>query len=308
MGEIKKINGTAVNDEIIEDYLFTSETKLNEKQKAMFIKLAQLHNLNPFKREIYPIPYGKEFSIVTGYQIYIQRAEATGDLDGWEVESNEETAKITIWRKSFAHPFTWEVDKSDFGKSYGSWKSMPKFMLKKVAIGQGFRLAFPNELGSMPYLKEEMEGAEPFAKKTTKRTVIKEAPTEKNGAYYETLFAKCKTRDEVVTAYNGLPEAERHKGTLAYKEAEARGEFLKQQSELNTDKIEDAEFEELPKKTDLINHMIEEIKEDDEDYFTKLDNVIDKVKESNKKREYLSFYKDRLTKIGAKHEPNVLPF
>lgn len=29
-------------------------------------------------------------------------------------------------------------------------------MLKKVAIGQGFRLAFPNELEGMPYLEEEV--------------------------------------------------------------------------------------------------------------------------------------------------------
>jgi hypothetical protein len=33
---------------------------------------------------------------------------------------------------------------------------MPEFMTKKVAIGQGFRLAFPNELGGMPYLAEEI--------------------------------------------------------------------------------------------------------------------------------------------------------
>jgi hypothetical protein len=38
---------------------------------------------------------------------------------------------------------------------------MPEFMIKKVAIGQGFRLAFPNELGDMPYLVEELEGLEP---------------------------------------------------------------------------------------------------------------------------------------------------
>jgi hypothetical protein len=29
-------------------------------------------------------------------------------------------------------------------------------MLKKVAIGQGFRLAFPNELEGMPYTEEEV--------------------------------------------------------------------------------------------------------------------------------------------------------
>jgi hypothetical protein len=32
---------------------------------------------------------------------------------------------------------------------------MPRFMLKKVAIGQAFRLAFPEELGGMPYMEIE---------------------------------------------------------------------------------------------------------------------------------------------------------
>ena len=37
---------------------------------------------------------------------------------------------------------------------------MPEFMIKKVCIGQGFRLAFPNELGGLPYLQEELDMVE----------------------------------------------------------------------------------------------------------------------------------------------------
>lgn len=33
---------------------------------------------------------------------------------------------------------------------------MPKFMLRKVAIAQGFRLCFPDELGEMPYTADEI--------------------------------------------------------------------------------------------------------------------------------------------------------
>ena len=33
---------------------------------------------------------------------------------------------------------------------------MPSFMLRKVCIAQGFRLAFPDDLGSMPYIPEEL--------------------------------------------------------------------------------------------------------------------------------------------------------
>lgn len=165
--ELTKSEKALIDAKTIQDFLFTSETKLNEKQKSMFMQLAVRNQLDPFKREIYAIPFGSNFNIVTGYQVYIQRAEATGLLDGWECNTlaNDKGeligAKITIYRKDFKHPFTWEVALAEFFKEQSNWKNMPEFMIKKVCIGQGFRLAFPNELGGMPYLAEELEGLQP---------------------------------------------------------------------------------------------------------------------------------------------------
>ena len=99
VAEIEKVEKSlvkAVDEKTIRDFLFTSGTKLNEKQQNMFLQIAIRHNLDPFKREIYPIAYGNEFSIVTGYEVYIQRAEKTGNLSGWHCENTEEGAKITI--------------------------------------------------------------------------------------------------------------------------------------------------------------------------------------------------------------------
>lgn len=170
-----------VDEKMIRDFLFTSETKLTEKQQNMFMQVAIRHNLDPFKREIYAIAYGKEFSIVTGYQVYIERAEASGNLNGWSCENTESGAKIIIHRKDWEHPFEWEVAYTDFDKGIASWKTMRAFMIKKVCIGIGFRLAFPAELGTMPYLKEEMEGAKPFNSSSTKEPVKKaQAKTKGN--------------------------------------------------------------------------------------------------------------------------------
>jgi phage recombination protein Bet len=162
--EVKK---AVIDSKTIENFLFTSGTKLNEKQEAMFLQLALRNQLDPFKREIYAIPYGNDFNIVTGYQVYIQRAETTNRLNGWHCEAmrNEKNeligAKIVIYRKDFEHPFEWEVTLKEFDKGQSSWKKMPEFMIKKVCIGQGFRLAFPNELGGLPYLQEELEELTP---------------------------------------------------------------------------------------------------------------------------------------------------
>lgn len=169
----------------VQDFLFTSDTKLNDRQKSMFMQLAIRNQLDPFKREIYAIPFGSNFNIVTGYQVYIQRAESTGLLDGWDCNplTNDKGelvgATITIYRKDFKYPFKWEVALAEFHKEQSNWKTMPEFMIKKVCIGQGFRLAFPNELGGMPYLAEELEGLQPASgtiKPPQSKTEVKPDP------------------------------------------------------------------------------------------------------------------------------------
>lgn len=160
-----------VTTQTIKDFLFSSGTKLSEQQQSMFMQLAMRNQLDPFRREIYAIAYGSNFNIVTGYQVYIQRAEASGKLDGWECVALRDDnghlygARITIYRKDFSHPFMWEVTLAEFDKGVSGWKTMPEFLIKKVAIGQGFRLAFPNELAEMPYLQEELEGLTPHNEK-----------------------------------------------------------------------------------------------------------------------------------------------
>ena len=174
MNEIVKKENQIVDEKTVKEFLVWSWTKLTDEQVKLFVWIAQSFNLNPFKREVYAIPYEKnvlvdwkwtkkaDINIVTGYQVYIEKATASWLLDWWEVVETDKGAKITIYRKDFRMPFVWEVNRNEFmkcdkdGKPMSSWKTMPSFMIKKVAIGQGFRLAFPNELGWMPYLQEEI--------------------------------------------------------------------------------------------------------------------------------------------------------
>jgi len=183
VNEEKKV---VIDSKTIQDFLFSTGTKLSDKQKNMFMQLAIRNQLDPFKREIHAIPFGNDFNIVTGYQVYIQRAESTDKLDGWHCTAVKDAkgtligAKITIYRKDFAQPFEWEVSLSEFDKGQSNWKKMPEFMIKKVCIGQGFRLAFPNELGGMPYLQEELEELAPTEsdKSPISPPQAKQPPTE----------------------------------------------------------------------------------------------------------------------------------
>lgn len=140
---------------------------LTEGEKNTYLQIAKAFNLNPFKREIHVSKYNGVMSIITGYEVYIKRAERTGVLDGWnvrtegKVEDKSLKAIIEIFRKDRQHPFIWEVDYSEYvGKTKDGhvtkfWQKA-KTMIKKVAISQGFRLCFSDELGGMPYDGNEL--------------------------------------------------------------------------------------------------------------------------------------------------------
>lgn len=146
-------------------------TKLTAGEKNTFLQIAKAYNLNPFKREIHASKYGDQMSIITGYEVYIKRAERSGQLDGWSaktsgsVATNDLKAIVTIYRKDRQHPFEWEasynefVQKTNLGAVTKFWQKAD-FMIKKVAISQAFRLCFSDELGGMPYTKEEMPETE----------------------------------------------------------------------------------------------------------------------------------------------------
>ncbi len=153
-------------DNLAIEYLKNMGTSLPKKYETQFVELCKAFSLNPFKRECYAISYGDKFQIITGYEVYIKRAERTGKLDGWRVELKGSipnmSATITIYRKDWKMPFEHTVlfaeccQKDKSGNLNSVWKKQPSFMLKKVAIAQGFRLCFPDELGGMPYTSDEL--------------------------------------------------------------------------------------------------------------------------------------------------------
>jgi hypothetical protein len=126
----------------------------------MAIETAKAYNLNPFKREVHFTAYNGELKIIVGYEVYLKRAEATHKLDGWKVDIQGQgfdmKAVVTIYRKDWQYPFIHEAYKGEVAQNTPIWTKMPRFMLKKVAIGQAFRLAFPEEMGGMPYMEEEL--------------------------------------------------------------------------------------------------------------------------------------------------------
>jgi phage recombination protein Bet len=165
-----------VQKETVFEYLrvFGFHKTLSEAEIQQFIQTALAGNLDPFKREIYVAVYGEKenrrVSILTGYQVYLKRAERTGKLNGWHawIDGSGESMKAIVeifrkdWSNSFTHEAYWQeaVQKKKDGTPTQFWTKQPRFQLKKVAIAQAFRLAFPDELGGLPYESAELPDSE----------------------------------------------------------------------------------------------------------------------------------------------------
>lgn len=190
-GAISTITAETIDGKKIQEYLdaFGYANDLSQNEVKQFTEIAQAFQLNPFKREIYCIPYGegekRRLSIITGYEVYLKRAERVGKLSGWkawtegDVKFTEKTKDIKtkaggIWHKPYKAaegnlralveihrvdwntPFVHEVYLDEYYQDNEMWGSKPRTMLKKVAIAQAFRLAFPDEMGGMPYTRDEL--------------------------------------------------------------------------------------------------------------------------------------------------------
>ena len=132
-----------------------------EQEVMMALAIVKSLNLNPFLREVHFVKYDQKskMSIIVGYEVYLKRAERSGKLNGWSAGINtaENYAWVKIHRKDWTEPFEWQVNLNEFNKKQSTWNQIPSFMGRKVAIAQGFRLAFPDELGGLPYTAEEHE-------------------------------------------------------------------------------------------------------------------------------------------------------
>ncbi len=187
IAEVRK-DGTEVTEKLLLEYLESLNQNLTQAQRRQFLAVAGTFGLNPWKREVYAVTYNDtksgttNMSIVTGYETYLKRAEMNPNYDGFSVEFRggikreritqqgkfgEYTKEVvvpdgdfscvcTVFRKDRNHPVVEEVFFDEFNQGNKMWKEKPRLMLKKVAIANAFRKAFPVEFGGMPYTSDEL--------------------------------------------------------------------------------------------------------------------------------------------------------
>lgn len=172
MNELTEINSQNLTIENVKKYICPTA---EDKEILFFANICKKFDLNPLPvfREVYLVKYGNNpATILTGYETYLKRADRTekyGGMKAWTegtLEAKTLKGCVEVYRKDWQRPLYHEVLFEEYAqkKSDGSlnrfWKEKPHTMIKKVAISQAFRLAFPDEFSGLPYTREEYNEVE----------------------------------------------------------------------------------------------------------------------------------------------------
>lgn len=167
-------NEITLTPDVVKKYLVSGKGNVTDKELMMFFALCKMQKLNPFLREVYLIKYSDSSpaTTVTGKETFLKRAARNPKYKGHETFISDDGKKATakVYLEGYQVPITVQVDYDEYvglkdeyansaktGKKIPNdiWKNKPKTMLKKVALVQALREAFPEDLGGM-YSQEEI--------------------------------------------------------------------------------------------------------------------------------------------------------
>ena len=172
---------------IVRNYLTNGNGAVTDQEVTYFINLCKYQRLNPLIKEAYLIKFGNQpATIVTGKDAILKRAmrnpayagqqagviiyrAETGEFEnrmGSLVMKGEQLvggwAKVYV--KGYQVPIESAVSYDEYvglkndGTVNGQWAKKPATMIRKVALTQALREAFPEDLGGL-YAPEEMGDA-----------------------------------------------------------------------------------------------------------------------------------------------------
>lgn len=217
-------NGTEVtlSPTIVREYLTNGDGCVTDQEVVMFINLCKAQGLNPFLREAYLIKFGNQpATIITGKDVFTKRARRAKDYRGYQagvvVSKPDGTAENRIgsivlpdeelvggWAKVFIENYVEPVEisvsmyeyiglKKD-GTVNAQWARRPATMIRKVALVQALREAFPEELQGL-YDESEM-GVD--VKLNTANVTTEEAKTPKEEPTEEEKEEMIEVNEEMV--------------------------------------------------------------------------------------------------------------
>lgn len=169
----------------VRNYLVNGGGNVTDQEVMMFLTLCRYQRLNPFLKEVYLIKYGNSpATIVTGKELFMKRANRNPNYAGKKagiIVASKENGAVTeregtvyipeteeliggwakVYIKGHNEPEYASVSFNEYAgrKSDGTlnsqWATKPATMIRKVALVQALREAFPEDFGGL-YSPEEM--------------------------------------------------------------------------------------------------------------------------------------------------------
>ena len=185
-------NGVMVSlsPELIRNYMVSGNKEaVSINELIVFMNLCRFNGLNPWIKEAYCIKYGNEpAAMVIGKEAFEKRADSHPAYDGntsgiivstesGDVKYRTGTFKLPdetviggfaeVFRKDRSHPYRVEVSMDEYagkkkdGTLNSQWSKRPATMIRKVALVQALREAFPHNVSGM-HTAEEVGQVEPM--------------------------------------------------------------------------------------------------------------------------------------------------
>lgn len=173
-------NGETVklSPSIIKNYLVSGGGTVTDQEVMMFLMLCKGQRLNPFLKEAYLIKYGSApATMVVGKDVFVKRAYRNEKFkglqagvtvvsrDGGRLIEREGTIVVNgeslvggwakVYIKDYEKPVYTSVNFTEYSTGKGNWVTKPATMIRKVALSQALREAFPEDLQGL-YEAEEM--------------------------------------------------------------------------------------------------------------------------------------------------------
>lgn len=160
---------------IVRDFLTKGNGQVSDQDLVQFISICKYNQLNPFLNEAYLVKFGQQpAQMIVSKEALMKRAEACESYEGFKagiiVLRNNESVEIEgcfmmpndelvggwaeVHRSDRKFPIKAKVTLGEYDKKQSTWNEKRSTMIRKVAIVQALREAFPTQLGAM-YTSEE---------------------------------------------------------------------------------------------------------------------------------------------------------
>ena len=181
----------------VRNTLVNGNGAITDQELTMFLSICKFAKLNPFLREVYLIKYGNApATMVVGKEVLLKRAMRSPKYEGMQAgvitvngngESKEREGTFVLdgetlvggWAKvyvaGYSNPIYSSVSIKEYSTGQSNWKSKPATMIRKVALAQALREAFPEENASL-YDASEMDKT--VVDTTGQEIVLNETPIE----------------------------------------------------------------------------------------------------------------------------------